>query len=102
MDGWWDCAQLDEFFFRVLRHVDFKEFYHLKTLLTFQLRNLFTNPQSKRRSKQVAEQHYNLDNDLYVAMLGKSMAYTCGYWRNSQALDEAQFAKYDLICKNCI
>jgi len=32
-------------------------------------------------------------------MLGKSMAYTCAYWKNATTLDEAQEAKLDLVCK---
>lgn len=99
MDGWWDCPRLDKFFFHVLRHLNFKEMYPLMTFLNFNLKNFFTNSQSPRLSKQVAEQHYNLDNGLYMAMLGESMAYTCAYWRNANSLDEAQFAKYDLICR---
>lgn len=99
MNGWWDCPQLDEFFFRILRYVDLTKVYHATTFLAFQLKNFFINQNSKNRSAQVAEQHYNLDNDLYAGMLGKSMAYTCAYWRNAHSLDEAQFAKYDLICQ---
>lgn len=99
MDGDWECEHLDEFFFRVMRHLDPKEIYHRDTLLKFWLKNIFVNPQSPRYSKKVAEQHYNLDNELYIAMLGQSMAYTCGYWASAQTLDEAQIAKYDLICR---
>jgi cyclopropane-fatty-acyl-phospholipid synthase len=99
MDGWWECPRLDEFFYRFLRHVDTREIYHPSTLLAFWLKNCFTNPQSPRSSQQVAQQHYNLDNNLYVIMLGKSMAYTCAYWRQAQSLDEAQLAKYELICR---
>ena len=99
MEQWWDCPRLDEFFFRVFRYLDFRQIYHLPTVLSFWLKNFLINPQSLRRAKQVADQHYNIDNDLYVAMLGDSMAYTCGYWRNASSLQEAQFAKYDLICR---
>lgn len=99
MDEWWDCPQLDEFFFRIFRHLNPKEVYPPTTLLRFWLKNFFINPQSRQRSKQVAMQHYNIGNDLYVAMLGKSMAYTCGYWPHAHTLDDAQFAKYDLICR---
>ena len=99
MEGWWDCASLDEFFFRVLRHIDLKKVYHPATLLHFLIKNFLANQHSQLRSKQVAELHYNLDNELYAVMLGPSMAYTCGYWREVQALDEAQYAKYDLICR---
>lgn len=99
MEGDWECDRLDEFFFRIFRHLDFSELYHPTALIFFLLKNSFINPQSLRYSKQVAEKHYNIDNSLYIAMLGKSMAYTCAYWHNAYSLDEAQWAKYDLICR---
>lgn len=99
MDGWWDCDQLDEFFFKIWRFLDPKRIYTYSSILSYWLQNLLFNPQSRRFSKQVAKRHYNLDHRLYEAMLGKSMAYSCGYWRQTQSLDQAQFAKYDLICR---
>ena len=47
----------------------------------------------------VAEQHYDVGNDLYQLMLGKDMQYTCAYWRDAKTLDEAQHNKLDLICR---
>src|SRR3989338_6987876 len=32
-------------------------------------------------------------------MLGKTMAYSCGYWQKVKNLDRAQEDKFDLICK---
>ena len=52
-----------------------------------------TNRQSKHRSQEVADVHYNLSNTMYEQMLGQSMAYTCGYWKDANTLDEAQYAK---------
>ena len=43
--------------------------------------------------------HYDIGNDLYELMLGKSMAYTCAYWKEAKTLDEAQNAKFDLVCR---
>jgi len=37
------------------------------------------NRQTKSRSARVAEEHYNLGNDIYNAMLDSRMQYTCGY-----------------------
>jgi len=98
MDGWWDCPQLDQFFYRVLRsqlHVKYKapgqDFFHL-------LSNLF-NRQSVERALVVGERHYDIGNDLYRAMLDKRMVYSCGYWRDAKNLDEAQEHKLDLICR---
>ena len=98
MDGWWNCQQLDQFFYRVLRnqlHVKYKapgqDFFHL-------LSNIF-NKQSVERALVVGERHYDIGNDLYRAMLDKRMVYSCGYWRDAKNLDEAQENKLDLICR---
>jgi cyclopropane-fatty-acyl-phospholipid synthase len=56
-----------------------------------------TNQQSRDRSTRVTKQHYDAGNDLYEAMLGPSMSYTCAYWRNAKNLDEAQTNKFNLI-----
>lgn len=99
MEGWWDCERLDEFFYKVtllhVRNLLDNPFRYLATWLEA----LFLNRQSRNRSKKVIDVHYNLSNAMYRAMLGESMAYTCGYWKNAKTLDEAQYAKYDLICQ---
>ncbi|OHA81942.1 MAG: cyclopropane-fatty-acyl-phospholipid synthase [Candidatus Yonathbacteria bacterium RIFCSPHIGHO2_01_FULL_51_10] len=102
MDGWWDCAQLDEFFNRILRaqlHVKHKaigqDVFHI-------LSNTLFNKQSPARSFVVGERHYDIGNDLYKAMLDKRMVYTCGYWGGNPpagGLDEAQEHKLDLVCR---
>jgi cyclopropane-fatty-acyl-phospholipid synthase len=99
MDGWWDCHQLDEFFFRLVRADVQKSIkLNLKELLYCLQAKLF-NLQNKTHSKIVSDQHYDLGNDLYRAMLDKNLVYTCAYWKNAQNLDEAQEAKLDLVCK---
>lgn len=99
MDGWWDCEQLDELFYRIMRFASIRHLYNKKQIVWFFLRNLVSNLQSHMRSKRVAEQHYDISSELYQAMLGPSMTYSCAYWRNANNLDEAQYAKYDLICR---
>lgn len=99
MDGWWDCQALDQFFFRICRGLDLGKVYPLSTILTFLMKHFFRNEQSKLSSKKVADVHYNLGNELYELMLGPSMAYTCGYWHNANALTAAQHQKYDLVCR---
>jgi cyclopropane-fatty-acyl-phospholipid synthase len=59
--------------------------------------NSIFNMQTKVLSKRVTEQHYDAGNDLYEKMLGPSMSYTCAYWKDAKTLDEAQFAKFNLI-----
>lgn len=98
MDGDWDAEQLDEFFFRVLRARLDREVKPLRLLLPG-LRARFFNLQNVRRAWRVGEAHYDLGNDFYQAMLGRSMAYSCGYWKSAATLEEAQDAKLDLICR---
>ena len=99
MDAWWDCERLDELFFRITRYLNPRKIYKASTLISFLIKHFFSNQQSKLRSLRVAKQHYDLGNDLYELMLGETMAYTCGYWRDAATLDQAQNAKYDLVCK---
>jgi cyclopropane-fatty-acyl-phospholipid synthase len=64
-----------------------------------QLQNLLHNRQSRRRAFQVGEQHYDIGNDVYGAMLDPTMSYSCGYWAEADDLAAAQMAKLDLICR---
>ena len=98
MDGDWDAGRLDEFFFRVLRARLDREVKPLRLLLPI-LRSRIFNLQNTRRAWQVGRAHYDLGNDFYQAMLGPSMAYSCGYWKNAATLEAAQDAKLDLICR---
>ena len=63
--------------------------------LLFDLINLNT----KSRSSEIAEKHYDLGNDLFQAMMGKTNCLSCGYWRDDSTLDEAQINNMDLISK---
>jgi cyclopropane-fatty-acyl-phospholipid synthase len=100
MDGLWDCEALDQFFDHVLlaclpSQIKLREMPFL-TLLRARL----FNPQSKKRSLEVAEIHYNLGNAFYAAMLDPHMQYTCGYFSSgAKNLEEAQEAKLHLICR---
>ncbi|HUC02261.1 MAG TPA: cyclopropane fatty acyl phospholipid synthase [Candidatus Paceibacterota bacterium] len=99
MDGWWDCERLDEFFFRVLR-ADLDDRLKNWKMAAHYVKAAIFNHQTKSRSKQVAEKHYDVGNELYTHMLGRTMAYTCSYWKDpSYDLDQAQEAKFELICK---
>jgi cyclopropane-fatty-acyl-phospholipid synthase len=44
--------------------------------------------------------HYDISNAFYALFLGPTMAYTCAYWpRVDMTLDDAQTAKFDMICR---
>ena len=98
MDGWWDADDLDGLFFRLLKgHID-ERVGGIDDAALF-LRAKLLNMQRGRRAYRVGQTHYDLGNDLFRAMLGKRLVYSCGYWREAKNLDEAQEAKLDLICR---
>ena len=103
MDGAWRAQSLDGLLERLMRaHVD--EQVHGWAAILDGLRAHLINLQSHRRSFTVGERHYDLGNDLYRAMLGQRLVYSCGYWRDRNGaalrdLDAAQEAKLDLVCR---
>ncbi len=101
MDGDWDCAQLDEFFTRILRvQLDQQAPGLLKVqVLLEMMRHRLFNLQSRRRAFQVGERHYDVGNDLFEAMLDPYMMYSCCYWAKAETLAQAQQDKLDLICR---
>lgn len=99
MDCWWDCERLDEFFNRVLQtNLDDMIGSRLGLALAHLAARLF-NRQTRDRSREVGERHYDIGNGLYRRMLDKRMTYSCGYWKDAATLDEAQEAKLDLACR---
>jgi cyclopropane-fatty-acyl-phospholipid synthase len=98
MDGWWDADDLPGLFNRVLSsHLD-EELKTLDTLLTH-LKARFVNQQRGEHAFEIGRAHYDLGNDLFQAMLGRRLVYSCGYWAEADNLDDAQAAKLDLICR---
>ena len=103
MDGWWDARSLDGLLARLLAaRVDrrVRGAADLRDAVAARLWNL----QLGHRAFAVGERHYDLGNDLYQAMLGRRLVYSCGYWhdrdgRRAASLDAAQEAKLDLACR---
>ena len=102
MDGWWDCAALDECICRILKQDLAHEVGWSLRALPHIAQTLLHNPQTLQGSKKVAEQHYDLGNDFYVGMLDPSMQYSCGYFKNTEDLAVAQRQKMDLLCKKLL
>ncbi len=96
MRGDWDTPDLPALLSYGFRHGIQDRFDGiLAHLLRFSHR--FTNPQNVRRSRRVAREHYDLGELLYRRMLGRSLAYSCAYWKDADELDAAEFAKFDLV-----
>ncbi len=99
MDGWWDCQELDTMISKLLT-IDPLEQLKPSLALAFQsIFSQFRNNQTKHRAAENAKHHYNIGNDLFERMLDEEMVYSCAYWANASTLAEAQFAKFDLICR---
>ncbi|WGZ94553.1 MAG: class I SAM-dependent methyltransferase [Candidatus Thiothrix putei] len=99
MDGWWDCSSVDALTTRLLQANLDETLRHNPPFWLQVLRARLFNLQSSRRAYQVADTHYNLGNDLFVAMLDSRMCYSCGYWKDASDLEQAQVNKLDLLCR---
>jgi len=99
MAGWWDCARIDEFIWRVLKgNLEEKVRGNLRMFLAYLSARLF-NRQSLARAKIVARRHYDLGNDLFFSFLDPHNQYSCAYFQGTDDLTEAQQKKLDLICR---
>jgi len=63
---------------------------------------------SRGRDSAAISHHYDVGNDFYALVLGRSMVYSCAVWPDNGApaggglddgLDAAQEAKLDLVCR---
>jgi cyclopropane-fatty-acyl-phospholipid synthase len=114
VDGWWNCDRLDQVICRMLEEDLISRVPRDWRTATAWLRAQLLNLQTVARASQVAHAHYDLGNDFFAAMLGRTMTYSCGYWTPgtsgtsgtpgalgpaATSLDEAQDRKFELICK---
>ncbi len=98
LDGWWDCDALDAMFHRILSAGLPRGLRNWPLVLGAIKARVF-NLQRGSRAFVIGEQHYDIGNDLYAAMLDRRLTYSCGYWKRAFTLDEAQEDKLDLICR---
>jgi cyclopropane-fatty-acyl-phospholipid synthase len=55
---------------------------------------------SKERDSKAVRHHYDVSNEFFALFLDESMTYSCAIFsRGAKTLEEAQFAKLDLVCK---
>ncbi len=100
VDGDWDCEQLDELFTRLLRADLDRQAPGLGRLRLWAegLRHRLFNLQSPQRAFQVGQQHYDVGNDVFQAMLDSRLVYSCAHWARADNLEDAQADKLALIC----
>jgi cyclopropane-fatty-acyl-phospholipid synthase len=99
MYGYWDCDDIEGLFYQIFNKKIDQKFSKI-----ININNLIDILRIKLSSKkydafEVGVQHYDIGNDLYELMLGKTLAYSCGYFKNTEDLDIAQYQKFDLICR---
>jgi cyclopropane-fatty-acyl-phospholipid synthase len=99
MDGWWDCPEMDQFFFRIFgAGIERRSARNWHAIFLF-LKSIIFNVQTKHRSTKVAKEHYDLGNELFQCTLDRRMVYTCGKWEHAATLNDAQEAKLDFVCR---
>jgi cyclopropane-fatty-acyl-phospholipid synthase len=98
MDSDWDAVDLPGLLNRLLS-VGLDDQLHNMRSAWLWMRARFLDLQRGHRAYTVGQRHYDLGNDLFTAMLGQRLVYSCGYWANATDLDSAQEAKLDLICR---
>lgn len=99
MDGLWECDRIDIFTEKFLKSKLYDKASKDPKMLLTALRHMLFNPQTKKGSKKVAVEHYDIGNNLYELMLDKDLSYSCGYWKHAKNLDEAQEHKLEMICQ---
>jgi cyclopropane-fatty-acyl-phospholipid synthase len=99
MDGWWDCAALDQFFERIMAARLDKKVRQSKALLWAVVKARLTGMHGRSRAFEVGQRHYDIGNDLFTVMLDKRMNYSCAYWQEADTLDKAQEAKLELTIR---
>ena len=98
MDGDWDADELDALFRRVMR----MKLTRMPVVMFNRIRNdiraRFTNIQTRRGSKAIAEAHYDLDHRLYQEFLGPYNQYTCCFFNKAETLEDAEIEKLEMLC----
>ena len=98
MDGWWDCRAVDQFVYKAFVGRINARIIPLSHKLLL-LKSKIVNRQSKSKAREVADHHYELDANLFMAFLDPYNQYTCGYFQDTDDLNTAQEQKLDLICR---
>lgn len=99
MEGMWDCDAIDQCVSHLMKANLYEKASHSWPVILGAIKARLFNLQDKSGSMEVIDQHYQIGNELYKKMLDPTLAYSCGYWQEASNLEDAQKAKFDLICK---
>lgn len=96
----WNAPDLENVLYKMLINQD-NLHKTLQKYWKYVLATYFIPPLAKNNLKESKENvtfHYDIGNDLYIKMLGKSMQYTCATgFEDGMTLDEAQLNKMKII-----
>ena len=101
IDGFWECDAIEDMIVKLIRAEVHKTTPLSPRLVAEGVKARVLNMQRPRNAYDNIA-HYDVGNELFEHMLGPTMAYSCGYWREAANLDEAQRAKFDLICRKLL
>jgi cyclopropane-fatty-acyl-phospholipid synthase len=99
VEGWWETDDLEGLACRLAAARLERVTEWLPWGVAHTLAAVTRNAQTRGRATRVAREHYDFGNDLFAAFLGRIMNYSCGYFRGTEDLEEAQLQKLDLICQ---
>ncbi len=99
MDGWWECAALDQLFYRLIRGALHERINRVWPEKLLSLSNHLRNMQQRHKARQVVQRHYDPESDVIIAFLDPYNQYSCGYFEGTDDLNVAQEKKLDLICR---
>lgn len=97
IDRDWECTRLDVLVQKILQSGIATDGV-LKSIVS-SVRERLRRAAHPGGSLRLGVHHYDIGNDLYEAMLGPTMSYTCGWWPLAHTLDDAQTAKMEMVCK---
>ena len=101
--GWWESEELVDLIRLAARNAS--RFDRLRRALAplrepYQLLLSLVMNNSRRASRRAIAAHYDLSNDLFAAMLDRSMSYSCLFFERPDAsLEEAARAKLELVSR---
>ena len=99
VDGCWDSSALDETLTRLARADIDSVMGNSWHAIPRALKARLFNSQSATKARYVGGHRCEIGNTLFASMLDEKMIYSCADWRDSDDLDAAQEAKFDLVCR---
>ncbi len=98
MEQWYTVGRIDLMIERILRS-GIGDFVPQLDHMWLKIRSVLFDRQTKPRAQQNVSDHYDLDPDFFVGVLGATNSYTCGRFVGTESLDEAQTAKMEIMCR---